>query len=554
MAKNDEQLLDENLKAEMAKYDEAGFFRRLFKMFAGFSKPRSSREYKEALIELQRLAAPLLAILLPVLFIGVLFVVTAIQAKEKQEIKVEIAKAEQEEKLEEIQEPPDVEQPPDTDVDVQMESPTIGPTTESEPTPQTNEPQSPKVNNVDAMQNIQSPVMMKNVFGSSRSTGVRGAYTRGGASYGDPKTEGAVMKALRWLKLKQAPDGSWPGIKPASTGLAILTFLAHGETPASKEFGGTVQRALEFLMRSVQDHGGKVTVAGSDGNEYAFLIAMYALCEAYGMTKNPNVQEVAEKGLVRIIRGQSPTGGWDYKINKASVRDDLSFAGWALQALKAGKMAGMHPPGMDECIKKAIRCLQTRNFYKGHFTYCANSRGHPGLTATGCLAMQLLGHSDKKEVKAALDYMKEWKPAFVAADTGVGKDCPSPQYYCYYAAQCKYQAGMCKGATPINQKIWKDWNTAMKALYPKIIKDVKDKNGNLVKVKDPAGKEQNIGYWENKDQFSTRPVMDTCLTALQLMVYYRYLPTTSLKATEVETDLEELSKDKGGEVGVTIDI
>ena len=531
MAKNDEQLLDENLKAEMAKYDEAGFFRRLFKMFAGFSKPRSSREYKEALIELQRLAAPLLAILLPVLFIGVLFVVTAIQAKEKQEIKVEIAKAEQEEKLEEIQEPPDVEQPPDTDVDVQMESPTIGPTTESEPTPQTNEPQSPKVNNVDAMQNIQSPVMMKNVFGSSRSTGVRGAYTRGGASYGDPKTEGAVMKALRWLKLKQAPDGSWPGIKPASTGLAILTFLAHGETPASKEFGGTVQRALEFLMRSVQDHGGKVTVAGSDGNEYAFLIAMYALCEAYGMTKNPNVQEVAEKGLVRIIRGQSPTGGWDYKINKASVRDDLSFAGWALQALKAGKMAGMHPPGMDECIKKAIRCLQTRNFYKGHFTYCANSRGHPGLTATGCLAMQLLGHSDKKEVKAALDYMKEWKPAFVAADTGVGKDCPSPQYYCYYAAQCKYQAGMCKGATPINQKIWKDWNTAMKALYPKIIKDVKDKNGNLVKVKDPAGKEQNIGYWENKDQFSTRPVMDTCLTALQLMVYYRYLPTTSLKAT-----------------------
>ena len=48
--------------------------------------------------------------------------------------------------------------------------------------------------------------------------------------------------------------------------------------------------------------------------------------------------------------------------------------------------------------------------------------------------------------------------------------------------------------------------------------------------------------------------MDTCLCALQLMVYYRYLPTTSLKATEVEADVEALSKDKGGEVKVTIDI
>ena len=168
--------------------------------------------------------------------------------------------------------------------------------------------------------------------------------------------------------------------------------------------------------------------------------------------------------------------------------------------------------------------------------------------------MQLLGHSDKKEVKSSLDYMKEWKPTFVSSDMGVGKDCPSPQYYCYYAAQCKYQAGMCKGALPVNKKIWQDWNVAMKKLYPKIIINDKNKDGTPVTMKDPNGKDQPVGHWENKDQFSTRPVMDTCLCALQLMVYYRYLPTTSLKATEVEADLEELTKDKGGDVGVTIDI
>ena len=99
---NDEELLDENLRAEMAKYDEIGFFRRILNMFKGFGQPKSSREYKEALIELQRLSAPILAILIPFLFVGVLFVVTAIQAKNKEEIKVEIAQAEQEEKLDEF--------------------------------------------------------------------------------------------------------------------------------------------------------------------------------------------------------------------------------------------------------------------------------------------------------------------------------------------------------------------------------------------------------------------------------------------------------------------
>ena len=112
---NDEELLDENLRAEMAKYDEIGFFRRILNMFKGFGQPKSSREYKEALIELQRLSAPILAILIPVLFVGVLFVVTAIQAKNKEEIKVEIAQAEQEDKLDEFEEPPETEPPPDTE-------------------------------------------------------------------------------------------------------------------------------------------------------------------------------------------------------------------------------------------------------------------------------------------------------------------------------------------------------------------------------------------------------------------------------------------------------
>ena len=40
------------------------------------------------------------------------------------------------------------------------------------------------------------------------------------------------------------------------------------------------------------------------------------------------------------------------------------------------------------------------------------------------------------------------------------------------------------------------------------------------------GKPRQIGYWTNKDAHGSGDTMATCLCALQLMVYYRYLPTT----------------------------
>lgn len=583
----DEEEIKEQLKEEMAKFEDDGYFRRLIKMFVGLGRPRNSPEYKEAIVELQRQTAPLLAILLPILVVATLFVVTAVSGSGKRELKVEIVQADQQDDaLEEIETPQETEPPPEMDnIEITVDAPSMNPTemaSEAAPAP-TAEPQSVKVASVDAMLSIKSPVTMKSVMGTSRGAGVRGTFTRGGASYGDAATEAAVMKALRWLKATQAPDGSW-GTKPefglkkgmdkaAGAGFAILTYLAHGETPASKEFGPTVQKALDYLINSVyvvKDKSGKpakdpngntpyIRMSGAGGSEYGFLIGTYALCEAYGMTKNPNAREAAEKTLGRIISGQTATGGWNYNMARVTKDgpDDISFGGWAMQAIKAGKMAGIHLPGMEECIKKAVNCLKKRNYSeKAGFVYRATTNhkgGTGGLAGVGCLAMQLLGYAKEKEVANALNVMRDWQPSLDKVYSYAPGKPENAQYYCYYAAQCKYQAGMCKDATPANFTLWKKWNAEMKALYTKAVITVTDKSGQPVTVKDPAGKDRPIGRWENKDHYNY-DVMGTCLAALQLMVYYRYLPTTQLKATEVEADVETLSKDKGGEISVTIDI
>lgn len=583
----DEEEIKEQLKEEMAKFEDDGYFRRLIKMFVGLGRPRNSPEYKEAIVELQRQTAPLLAILLPILVVATLFVVTAVSGSGKRELKVEIVQADQQDDaLEEIETPQETEPPPEMDnIEITVDAPSMNPTemaSEAAPAP-TAEPQSVKVASVDAMLSIKSPVTMKSVMGTSRGAGVRGTYTRGGASYGDAATEAAVMKALRWLKATQAPDGSW-GTKPefglkkgmdkaAGAGFAILTYLAHGETPASKEFGPTVQKALDYLINSVyvvKDKSGKpakdpngntpyIRMSGAGGSEYGFLIGTYALCEAYGMTKNPNAREAAEKTLGRIISGQTATGGWNYNMARVTKDgpDDISFGGWAMQAIKAGKMAGIHLPGMEECIKKAVNCLKKRNYSeKAGFVYRATTNhkgGTGGLAGVGCLAMQLLGYAKEKEVANALNVMRDWQPSLDKVYSYAPGKPENAQYYCYYAAQCKYQAGMCKDATPANFTLWKKWNAEMKALYTKAVITVTDKSGQPITVKDPAGKDRPIGRWENKDHYNY-DVMGTCLAALQLMVYYRYLPTTQLKATEVEADVETLSKDKSGEISVTIDI
>lgn len=544
-----EELFELHKEEINAAFEEKSFFKRFSEMCSGLSKPKASPEYKLAKVELQRLSAPILAIILPVIAVVSLIVITQVTSTGKETVEVEIATIQEDEAPpeEDPEEPEPIEPDPiDEVVDIQIDTPVVGPPSEMvSPTPTpTSEPLSVKPAQQESVALIKSPITFNKMQGS-RNPGTIGAMTSGGNSLGDAATEAAVMKFLRWLKWKQQPNGAFGPI--AHTSLGILAFLAHGETPSSKEFGETVQNAIQFLINQQVTGKNGPTFKGTDGHEYATLIAAYALAEAYGMTRNPNVKEAATRILRRIIDNQSPTGGWDYCMKKESTRDDLSYEGWAIQALKAGKLAGLELEGMDECIKKAIRCLKTRNFRNGGFNYTAGGAPN-GLTATGCLAMQLLGYGEEPEVKSALDYMREWLPVFkskVGARAGGPLPGSNPQYYAYYAAQCKYQAGMCEGATPKNLKSWQDWNVAMKQLYTSSIKTIDQT------IEGVDGKPKAMGYWEGGYNGT---VMGSCLCALQLMVYYRYLPTSKIDKKAAKDSDAGRSKREAEKKKDTVDI
>jgi len=141
------------------------------------------------------------------------------------------------------------------------------------------------------------------------------------ASGATAASERAVLNALRWLKSVQEEDGAWSlasgggpvgkhstGATPAMTGLALLAYLAHGETPNSEEFGPTVEKGLRWLQRAQESDG---RFSGRDNHDYSHPIATFALCEAYGMTKNPLLAPVAEPAP------QSPQSGAQQPDNEA---------------------------------------------------------------------------------------------------------------------------------------------------------------------------------------------------------------------------------------------
>ena len=318
-------------------------------------------------------------------------------------------------------------------------------------------------------------------------------------SGGTPACDEAVLKGLRWLKANQSPDGSWgTNFKPAMTGLALLAYFGHCETPISEEFGESCTKGIVYLVNIGVKNDGKLASVTGNPWVYEHGIATYALGEATTFCKElkvevPNLTDVTQKAGQYIIDHQHPNGGWAYAFAvDEKGHTDTSVVGWQLQALKACSHTGLAFKGLDKAVKRGLEYLATCQSKDGSFGYVAPGQG-TSLTGVGTLCYQMWGKAKSVEARHGAKFIKDnFKLDWNTQDSDL--------YSHYYASQAMMQAG------------GSEWTSYNKMFRDQLL-DNQNPDGSW---KVPA----RVGSTNGDD------VMRNALCTLMLEVYYRFLASS----------------------------
>jgi hypothetical protein len=326
-------------------------------------------------------------------------------------------------------------------------------------------------------------------------------------SGGKDASEKAVMAGLRWLKQNQKEDGSWGANHvSAMTGLGVLCFLGHGETPEAPEFGPTVKKGVDWLLKKGNEFDGRMSLTKgqfpSHGGVYEHAIATYAMCEYYSMTKDERLVGLVKKAVTHIVEGQAPDGGWQYAYAKG-IDSDTSVSGWQIQALKAAHLTQLNIPGVDEALDKAMLNLKRVQGPKGGFGY-RKAEDRYSLTGVGVLCTYFWKQDKDKVVKDGIEFLlKQAEDTYRVKYKGDHADL----YAWYYHTQaCLMYGG----------SAWSKWNR----MFQDEIASSQSPDGSwpIVGGKGGAGGlEVSAG--------GSGPVYRTALCVLMLEVFYRYMPT-----------------------------
>lgn len=320
---------------------------------------------------------------------------------------------------------------------------------------------------------------------------------------GTPQCEDAVVKALDWLQATQKPDGSWTNDHPvAMTGLALLAYLGHCETPQSPKYGETVLKGITYLIDVGMKNDGRLSNKDATSIQWVYDhgIAAYALAEAYTFCNQlkipiPHLDKVTKDSIDMIMQGQNDAGGWVYKFASANESDN-SVGFWQIQAMKAGKHTGLWPASkFTKPSREALEWLEKAQGSNGAIGYRGDANRSPGLTGGGVLAFQMWDKGNSREAKKGVEWIAE------NSEFEWGKESAN-LYYHYYNAQAMINHG---------GKEWHDYNLRFR--------------DSLLKAQNPDGSWTQAGIKHGPVNVH----MATCLSTLMLEVYYRFLPGTSGK-------------------------
>jgi hypothetical protein len=316
---------------------------------------------------------------------------------------------------------------------------------------------------------------------------------------GSKDTEAAVDRALVWLAQNQETDGSWSMLKSkgasghdvAATSCALLAYFGRGERHDQPyKYKETVAKGLKWLLSQQNKLTGDLRGPNPLQNGmYDQAIGTLALAEAYGLTKDQELFEVAQSAVFFIADAQNEKdGGWRYQPKQEG---DLSVSGWVILALKSAELSGIHvSQSTYDGVKKFLKLVSIGQ-KGGIYAYLpAGGAKSPAMNATGFFCSQLMGLSANTP--------KAFESAEFLNKTGLTGD---DVYYVYYGTLSAYQ----------NQgPAWRQWN---KQLKEKVL---------AMQAKD--------GSWEVAQGYGQQmgSVITTSLMALSLQAHYRYTPLYGL--------------------------
>jgi hypothetical protein len=299
------------------------------------------------------------------------------------------------------------------------------------------------------------------------------------------------------------PDNCQPNTtqenKTAGTAFGLLPFLAGGIThkpPKKKvqiDYSKGVRKAIEYLIAKQSKSGNDRGYYGE--GMYAHGLATIAMCEAYGLTSDPQVKASAQLALNYIVNAQDPAGGgWRYAPRQAG---DTSVTGWQLMALKSGMMAGLSVP--RQAMYKVEKFLDSCKAGTGGYGYTPGGGATPTMTAVAALCREYLGVGPRNaDLLACVKTIKATPP-------GAGSI-----YYEYYATQVMHHMG---------GEAWNFWNLGPDGSGKGGIRDT------LMAKQDTGagGRPGQKGSWPGGAHVGGR-LGATSLSLLSLEVYYRHLP------------------------------
>lgn len=309
--------------------------------------------------------------------------------------------------------------------------------------------------------------------------------------------DAAISRGLDFLASQQNPDGSFgPKQKPAITGLALMSFLAAGQTADVGRHGAIIRGAIEYLVSSA-GRDGSFNPDHEEKPMYAQGIATLALAEAYGVEENEDYRRkiagVLSRSVPMILKAQSVKkaaqfeGGWRYTVNAAD--SDLSFSGWNALALRSCQEAGLRVPA--DAVRRAgefvLKCFDSKS--KG-FAYQPDGKASVGATAVAVLCLHVL---DDPSTNFARRRETDLGAAFLESNR-VTEKTPNLYYVTYYTTQAAWQLG---GAA---------WS---RIAYPDLAR--------LLKL------QQTDGGWPASDEGPGR-AYTTSMALLSLTVSYHLLP------------------------------